>query len=400
MSDFEDLAPSSGALASPIADRRGNARRGPCAAHFVAMSLMAMSLAAAAPAIAQPVGEQSSVGVGSGADGHAGAGVRADADAQASLGLTGDASAGTARETDPAANPQANLTPPALAPTTLPLRLPRREVGIGFGISRVAIGDDSLSSVTGTLFIDTRTGDDFSIRLGLPLASADAAMVGDLDIDFGWLLWTDREGSDASLLSFAIDVTVPTNQLNTLGGGRDEIRARRLSRYPTVSRLNLMPLRYLQALPHVGFYQQFDRLALYADLGPALVLACRFPNYYDSPQLEAAIQYGFGAAFEILTPDSGLSLAAGLEVSGTHFLTTVGPSLDNQVGSNIAAEPREDRDGGLSIAPSLRAFISERISLVAGVQVAAVNEQTFSRYTPTTLWLHDYTIFANGAFAY
>ncbi len=289
--------------------------------------------------------------------------------------------------------------PRTLAPVTLPLRRLRKEVGLGFGLSGVSIGPISLTTITGVLYVETRTDERFGIRLQLPVASAGSALVGDVDLDPTWVLWAHAQGDHQTLVMLGADFTIPTNLLDSLGGSRDEIRARRLSNYPEMSALNLLPIRYLQAMPHVGFMQRLGRLAFYADLGAGLVLGCQFPNYYDSPRVEAFLEYGLGAAYEVYrAPNGGLSLAGGLELTATQFLTTVAPTLDNQEGSSISPDPRETRPIGLSIAPSVRLFAAHHVSLKAGAMIALVNDETWTRFTPSTLWRHDFTVFAEAGF--
>lgn len=286
------------------------------------------------------------------------------------------------------------LPPRTLAPSVLALRLPRDEAGVVFGVSRLSANAASLTTVTGGLYVESMSDDErFGIRLQLPVASADAALVGDLDLDLGWMVFTRGDSSESSFVTVALGFTVPINLLNTLGGNGTEIQARRFRRYPTVTALNLLPIRYFQMTPHIGAFQRFGPVLMYGEIGGTLVLGCRYANYYESPNVEAALQYGVGLAGQLIeTADASTSLALGLELSGTHFFTTVAPVMVTEV--------RPQPASALSLAPSVRARIGDRVVVQAGVAMALAGRQTWTRYTPSTLWQHDVTVFLQAGLPY
>lgn len=289
----------------------------------------------------------------------------------------------------PAASPPIART---LAPFALPLRLPRDEVGLALSVSSVDDAVHEVTAWTGTLYLESLTEDErFALRLGLPLSHVEAFLFGDIDIDAAWTAYREVDEDGARMLVIAADATIPTNLLNTLGGNRDQIFVRRRSRYPDVTALNLLPIRYLQVMPHVGWMQRIGDLAFFADVGVVVALACQYANYYDSPRIEAALQYGAGAAYRLHDTDD-LSVALGLELTGTHFLSTVAP-VD-------VVEVRETRDTGLSIAPSARLLVAQKVAVDAGLVVALANEQTYLRQTPSTLWQHDFTFITQIGFLF
>jgi len=282
-------------------------------------------------------------------------------------------------------------TPPVtLAPTLLPLRVPRKEAGVAFGLSRLSEAGFGLTTVTGALYVEHAPPDErFGIRLQLPVASADAALVGDVGMDLGWIVYARGDAEESSFVSVGLGFTIPVNLLNTLGGGNGEIDPRRRRRYPTVTALNILPIRYFQMTPHIGFLQRFGPVLLFGEVGGVMVLGCRYANIYDSPNVEAALQYGAGLAGQLFaTGDGSTSFALGAELSGTHFFTTVAPV-------NIS-EARPQPPSGLSLAPSVRVKLAHRLFLHAGVAVALAGRHTWTRYTPSTLWQHDVTFYAQA----
>ncbi|MCC7538576.1 MAG: tyrosine--tRNA ligase [Deltaproteobacteria bacterium] len=299
----------------------------------------------------------------------------------------------TASSSGAASEPDYPAPPRTMHPTFLPLRMPRREMGATFGVSQFERAD--LTSVAGGFYFETTNVERrFMMRMQLPFAAVDDPMVGDIDMEFSALLWAEQDGRDgANYLSVNFDFVLPFALLNTLGGEAIEIHDRRIRKYPGVSAQSMLPIRYMQFMPHVGYARRQGPVLLYVDVGGILILACRYANYFESPTVEGVLQYGAGGAFELYaSPDDAHSIAIGLELSITQFITQVA-APDNAPGVRASADDRRDRDIGMSLAPSLRARIARRFLIDLGLAFALVGDQTWTRYTPSPLWRHDWTLF-------
>jgi hypothetical protein len=227
----------------------------------------------------------------------------------------------------------------------------------------------------------------FSLDFKFPFGVADTFLLGDIGLDFKWIVY--QEPKDEITFSTGFNLTLPSVLLNTLGGDRGEIwlRRRKESIYGFARErdINLFPIRYLELGPFLVFSLGVWRLKVQADLGTIGIIACRFRNIYDSPHLEFGLYYDLALALRIYKDIMGFVF----EINGLSILTDIAGPDSPQV--MLLRENLVSGHTGVSLTPGLKWNIKNRFLLGIAFPVAIKKGEKKGRADLTLVYLHQWS---------
>lgn len=240
----------------------------------------------------------------------------------------------------------------------------------------------------------------FNIRIPFGIAKStppggddiNSFLLGDINMRFRWRVMSLEQTK--SYLSFGFEVTLPTVLLNSLGGKRFDIQARRLqdpvyqagttpSLFNDRGNFNMLPMRYLYIAPQLAFAQQIGKLTFGAHLMGTIIIASDLANLYEYPHVEFILSYDLYAAYDFAK--DGL-FAAILELNGNSVLTPVATD-----------QGLVDAGTGLNVTIGARSRITKRLEASIGFQYSfPVRDGTPNKekrgYDLSMFYRHDWSI--------
>jgi len=265
--------------------------------------------------------------------------------------------------------------PPISAPLVAPSPTPVERVSLDFGLGQYTLPPRGSGNVGGApqnpvqgaenathtsaafaLHYEARSQRGlFGFNLRIPFGFADSEfMIGNIHMRFRWQILQNHKSKTYFSLGFEVDL--PSVLLNTLGGRRGDIFARRnqlgIYRTADLGGWNQFPMRYLNIGPQLAFAQKVGPVTLGAHFLLSFGIMSVAHNLYEAPNLELIVAYDLYAVYEIL---KGGLLEALVEFNGT----------------SIAQQPtyNDDEYGtGLGLTLGVRSRFAKRFEAGLGFQ--------------------------------
>ena len=291
-----------------------------------------------------------------------------------------------------------DISDPIIAVTPVANSRVHLDVGLG-SIARESGNATSQEHFSAAFSLVYEYGDEgFGFRMRLPFGQATSTdtvfgataekstfMLGDMNFQFRWKALNKRDTN--SYLAVGLEVTMPTSLLNTLGGKRAEILARRTNYnfYRAETGFKLMPIRYLMLGPGVAYAQKVGPVTVGAHILGNIIVACDYANLYESPHVEAILTWELYGAYNIL---GNRLIEAIIEIGGNHELT--------QTAGDITSGATQDPTGGVTLTIGARTTLMNLVEVSLGFQLPIAVNDGVSKLKRgadlTTFYRHDWSL--------